>query len=82
MRGGVASTTTTRGSEETTARPFRWNWVERDRIAPDRRRRGLVNSTLDRLIEKGWAESDGNGRVRPTPLFPADLSRALSMVEP
>jgi hypothetical protein len=46
------------------------------------RRRGhnVVNSTVDGLISRGWAESDGNGRVRPTELFTPDLARALTLI--
>lgn len=77
---GAGAATTTRSSEETTARPFRgWHWVAVDALTVGRRR-GLVVSTLDRLIEKGWAESDGNGRIRPTTRFPADLARALTLI--
>jgi hypothetical protein len=62
------------------SRPFkRWRWVAVDALVVGRRR-GLVINTVERLIARGWVESDGNGRVRPTELFPADLARALTLI--
>jgi hypothetical protein len=32
------------------------------------------------LIERGWLESDGHGRVRPTSMFPLAVAQALGAI--
>jgi hypothetical protein len=54
-------------------RPFQWKWVDLDRI-------GGLQSLVDDLIGRGWLESDGNGRVRPTNMFPIAVARAFSAI--
>jgi hypothetical protein len=48
-----------------------WRWVDVDRIG----RRSFGD-----LIRRGWVESDGNGRVRPTSRFPDAVARALAAI--
>jgi hypothetical protein len=48
-----------------------WRWVDVDRSS---RRR------LAHLIKRGWLESDGNGRMRPTRMFPLAVAQALGAI--
>jgi hypothetical protein len=67
------------GANGQDGRPFRWRWVERNRIAPSTRR-SLVDGTLAQLVRQGWLESD-NDRVRPTEQFPRDLAVTFVALE-
>jgi hypothetical protein len=57
--------------------PFHWKWVAVRRLSGGR---SVINGTVAELTARGWLESDGNGRVRPTPSFPPDIARALSLI--
>jgi hypothetical protein len=73
------SEATTAPSSGGTRRPFRWNWVDSYRLAPGRPRR-VIDGTLADLTARGWLESNGNGKVRPTSMFPIGIIRALSLI--
>jgi hypothetical protein len=48
-----------------------WRWVDVDRGGRTR---------FADLIERGWIERDGNGRMRPTSMFPLAVARALGAI--
>jgi hypothetical protein len=54
-------------------RPSRWNWVQVSRIGG--------RSRFYELIQRGWIESDGNGRLRPTESFPIDVVAAFAALD-
>ena len=53
--------------------PYRWKWVDPNRVS----NRGRFYD----LIQRGWIETDGNGRVRPTGSFPIDVAAAFGELE-
>jgi hypothetical protein len=53
--------------------PFPWKWVDLGRAGG----RGRFSD----LIQRGWIESDGNGRLRPTGSFPIDVAAAFAALD-
>jgi hypothetical protein len=48
-----------------------WRWVDVDRGSQQR---------FAHLVKRGWLESDGNGRMRPTSMFPLAVARGLGAI--